>query len=371
MILFHEGLPRSGKSYSALKDHVIPALAKGRRVLAYVEGLNHEAIAKLAGITLERCKELLIPIAREEVYLIYSRDYKDALVVIDEAQNFWPDDRKPLNDEITQFITEHGHHGADILLMGQVLGDVHKLWRGRIARNYYFNKRDALGKPNEYTVSIQRAVRTARGVKFEETSSEKHEYDPQYFGTYASHVSDVENTETLKDDRAVVWNHPIIKKWLPRVGVIAVLAVGYLVYLFAGGGLAKQITKEEKPGEMAARPLVPATPQAQPAQQPKPPAPPSPPEKQEVPDGDDYIKALSVKGKARLQSVIRHRGAVEGAVQWVEARGEVVETLTFTQITGLGWAVFIDTSGTMAILRRGPSQIVVTASGVVTGRALK
>lgn len=368
MILFHEGLPRSGKSYAAVVDHIIPALAKGRRVIAYIEGLNHEAIAPLAEITVEKCKELLIPITREDVYLIWSRDYKNSLVVIDESQNFWPDDRKPLNDEITKFITEHGHHGADILLMGQVMADVHKLWRGRVARNYYFQKRDALGKPNEYKVSIQSAVRGGRGIKFEETSNEVKEYDPKYFGTYASHELEVDNKETLADSRAVVWNHPVIKKWLPRFGVVAVIAVLYLTYLFQGG-LAKQ-TVSDKPQASAVSPSVSQVPQQQQQMQ--------QPQQQvrtekpaDVIEPDDYVKALNGKAKPRLVSVLKYREAYDGAVQWVESKGEVVETLTFANLAGLGWTVFVDTSGSMAVIRRGASQFVVTASGLVKGQAIK
>ena len=50
MIIFHEGLPRSGKSYEAMVKHVLEALKQGRKVFAYVEGLNHEKIAEVIGL---------------------------------------------------------------------------------------------------------------------------------------------------------------------------------------------------------------------------------------------------------------------------------------------------------------------------------
>lgn len=51
MLIFHEGLPRSGKSYEAMVRHIIPALQKGRHVWAYIEGLNHARIAGATGPT--------------------------------------------------------------------------------------------------------------------------------------------------------------------------------------------------------------------------------------------------------------------------------------------------------------------------------
>lgn len=382
MIIFHEGLPRSGKSYSAVVDHIIPALTAGRRVLAYIEGLNHAQIAKLAGITLEKCQELLIQVVREDVYLLHSRDYKDTLIAIDEVQNFWPADRKPLNDEVTRFITEHGHHGADILLMGQCLRDVHSMWVNRVARKYYFQQRDAIGKPNDYTVSICRAVPGPRGVKFEETTKETKSYDPKYFGCYQSHVAGTENKTTLEDKRAVVWNSPMFRKWLPLFGVVFLVALGYLIYLFQGGGLAAQVTQkpagQQSPAPGQQRPQgghQAASPAVQQTSAPSAPAASSslPPEKAaEAKDDDDYVKQISAKGKPRLLSVVRNGRTLDGTIQWSDnARGDVIETLTFGELAGLGWSVFVNTSGSMAILRRGPLQYVVTSAGLVKGAALK
>ncbi|MGL6388160.1 zonular occludens toxin domain-containing protein [Aeromonas hydrophila] len=37
MLIFHEGLPGSGKSYEALVSHIIPRLKDGRTVDAYID----------------------------------------------------------------------------------------------------------------------------------------------------------------------------------------------------------------------------------------------------------------------------------------------------------------------------------------------
>ena len=120
MLIFYEGRPGSGKSLCAIKEYVVPMLAKHRKVFAYVEGLNHKQIAELAGIDLEKCIELLQVLTREQVPHFYKFIENDAFVVIDEVQNFFPKGRKPLDQETANFFAEYRHLGLDILLMGQV-----------------------------------------------------------------------------------------------------------------------------------------------------------------------------------------------------------------------------------------------------------
>lgn len=194
MLIFHEGLPGSGKSYAAIKDHVVPALRKGRKVFAYIEGLEHDRIALVAGITPERCRELLFQVTREQVPVIYSVVENDAFVVIDELQNHWPTNRQRLGAEITQFITEHRHRGLDILCMGQVLNDCHTMWRNRVDQLVFFYNRDAVGKPNEYKWSVRKR---GSDMKFQEVTSGVAAYDPDYFGTYASHTEGTENVRQV------------------------------------------------------------------------------------------------------------------------------------------------------------------------------
>jgi zona occludens toxin len=55
-ILFYEGLPGAGKSYEAMATQIIPFLQKGREVVAYIEGLDHERIAVAADMPVERVR---------------------------------------------------------------------------------------------------------------------------------------------------------------------------------------------------------------------------------------------------------------------------------------------------------------------------
>ena len=66
MIVFHEGLPGSGKSYEACVMHIIPALKAGRDVLTNINGINHKKFAELTGIPLPIVQKQLICSAHPE-----------------------------------------------------------------------------------------------------------------------------------------------------------------------------------------------------------------------------------------------------------------------------------------------------------------
>jgi zona occludens toxin len=231
-IIFHEGLPRSGKSYEAMSRQIAKALQSGRFVDAYMEGIDHDRIALACDLPVEVVRGLLHTFTRAQVPTIYKHVRNNALVVIDEVQNFWPTGRQRLGEEITQFITEHGHRGLDILIMGQVLSDVHKLWRGRVRTKVVFNKLDAVGLEARY--NAQTWVATAP-EKFKLVGNETGVYEEKWFGTYASHVDDSIQTGNFKDDRANLLKNWKIRYGVPFAGLAGVAGAGYLVYLFTGG----------------------------------------------------------------------------------------------------------------------------------------
>ncbi|MEE2023612.1 zonular occludens toxin family protein [Alkalimonas mucilaginosa] len=245
MIIFHEGLPRSGKSYEAIKEHIIPALTKGRKVFARINGLNYEQIAKLADITLEECQQLLFHITEEQVPTIYEHVENDALVVIDELQNFFPSGRGKLSDDMTKFITEHGHSGLDILTMGQAISDCHNLWRKRTQRKIQFLKLDMVGKDNSYkwTAYTNRPDPKGEPTWVKITSGTK-KYDPAYFGAYLSHQPDTENKDNLEDARLNIFNAKSLRYGVPLVLFLAVYAVYHLYSFFSSPSV---VTVEQNP----------------------------------------------------------------------------------------------------------------------------
>lgn len=67
MLIFNEGVPRAGKSYDAVKNHILPALKKGRRVYARLNGLRHDRIAKHVGMAESDVQSLLVIVDTKDV----------------------------------------------------------------------------------------------------------------------------------------------------------------------------------------------------------------------------------------------------------------------------------------------------------------
>ena len=358
MLIFHEGLPGSGKSFASIKDHVIPALQKGRKVYAYIAGLDHDKVAQVAEITIEDCRKLLFQVTKEQVPTIYDHVENDALVVIDELQNFWPSARQKLGPEITEFITEHRHRGLDVLAMGQVLGDCHSMWKNRVDQLVHFYKRDAIGKDDEYKWSVQK--RGGNG-KFAEVTSGVCKYEEKYFGTYKSHTDGTANKGHYKDERANVWNSKVLKRTLPIYLVIAVIALGVVVWAFKGGIVkeeakpkeAKSETKQEIKTATPAPAAPVAVPQAAPVKE-------QAAEYMPLPAAD-IVDHFTAKYRARLAGFIEFRGKRQGFIEWRDTDNGVREVLTLNALQGLGWLVLVSPDGQMAMLQKVDRKYYVTA----------
>jgi zona occludens toxin len=342
-IIFHEGLPRSGKSYEAMSRHIANALKSGRFVDAYIEGIDHERIAQALDMPVEVVQGLLHTFTREQVPTIYKHVRNNALVVIDEVQNFWPTGRQRLEPPITQFITEHGHRGLDILIMGQVLSDVHKLWRGRVRTKVVFNKLDAVGMEQRYNAQTWLATAPE---KFKLVSNETGVYEEKWFGTYASHVDDSIQTSNFKDDRANLLKNWKFRYGLPAAGVVFVAGAGFLVYLFKGGLQPESKVVAVKPAASAPAPAFVDRAALRPVAAPAAVAVASP---------ASVVEGWNKSYRPRLGMWYTTRaGELIGIIEWYEGV-EVRERLSFEQLRGLGVKVEV----TQGIARVGP--LVVTS----------
>jgi zona occludens toxin len=273
MIICHEGLPGSGKSYEAAINQIIPALKNGRKVFAYIEGLNHQKFADILEVPIDVIQSLLIQINKQQVHKIYDHVENDSLVVIDELQDFFPHaGKKQLDQGITEFVTQHRHRGIDIVVMGQSHKDFHVLWKRRIDLLITFMKRDALGMPNAYTWKTFKQ----QGEKFVKIQAGGGKYDSKYFGLYASHNAGVSSIDVYSDDRANIFKSSAFRLYLPIFVVLLCVAIYYLYGVFFGDKLVSSV-KSSQPAKSSfqsspqspivqsapaapAVPVVPATP---------------------------------------------------------------------------------------------------------------
>lgn len=365
-ILFFEGLPRAGKSYEAMVTQIIPWLKKGKHVVAYIEGLDFERIAQAAELDVETVREYLHPLTRGDMqpreaktadgktvkvdgaWIDKVRD--NALHVYDEAQNWWGNKTRA-TDELTQFVSEHGHRGMTILLMGQSLKDVLALWRRRVDQKLEFLKLSALGSKGakRYQVTVFKGM---GDEKFAKVTAKINRYDEKYFGTYASHVSDETDTDTYTDARVNVWNSSLFRWVIPSALVIAIWG-GWTAYKFF-------YPDKPKPGSSTAAlasppPVAPGAKTASAAV----PAPVQPvPAPEVVRSAEErYMVELTEKGRARLGGFIQGKGRRFVVVEWLDSGTRVMERLNLEQLGALGVAVELRGS-TVKLSLGGWSQIV-------------
>lgn len=361
MIIFHEGLPRAGKSYEAMSERIVPAIAKGRTVVAYVEGIDHAKIAALANVTEERCRELLTALTREQVQTLQVDEktgkvlrvddhlpqlaVDNALIVLDEAQNFWGN-KVRLSAEMTKFISEHGHRGIDVVLMGQDLRDVHAVWRRRVELKLCFLKLNGLKLPKwaqaltfgKFGTEASYSVTTYRhlgGDSFNRLGVSLRNYDPRYFGTYASFVADDTSTEVFTDDRAQVASHPLIKYGLPAALLAGVIGL-WQAWVFFHPTPAPVAKVAAAPADRGA--LKPAGVSLTAPHAVLPVVVPPVDRRTAI---ERRMVDLAGKGRIRLAGLISSKQHTNGIVEWVQGGSVVVERLSLDALRALGVAVLI------------------------------
>lgn len=361
MIIFHEGLPGSGKSWEAMIKHVLPAISNGREVYAWVEGLNHELIAKLLKIDLSIVQSLLHQLTPEEVPYIYKLP-DNAFIVVDELQRFWGKEHKP-SPEIRAFVAEHRHRGFDILGMGQDVRDCHELWKRRVDQKVLFTNLDMAGQPARYRWMLYKATAPE---KYMHVSSGVGKYDSKYFGIYKSHVSSDISTGKYVDARANIF------KTYKFYGAALVVLVGFIwgpyeIHSILSPDTSTLITHNESPSHNPIKPanqiLVASTSRnsGSVANSVKS----SPPLSSDQSKSKlvDYVSAHVQAGyRVRLVSVLTGLGRPPYVVvEFRDSSYRVQDRLTSDDLRDLGWTVTVSSLRLVRLSRKGYDDMIATA----------
>lgn len=345
MLILNEGPPRAGKSYDAVRTHILPALKAGRRVYARLNGLDHEKIAEYLQLPTERVRELLTVVPQKDVVRLLTCFGDDpprfqvepsSLVVVDEVHDFYVSGRQALPAEQEAFFAKHGHIGLDVVIMTQSLGRLHSSIRQRIERKCVFTKLNAVGKSDSYAVRFY-SVGDQMG-KFIKISAESHAYDPAIFPLYHGFQPGVENTQAYSAGAKNVWD--VVRKPAIAMAIVTVLGIVSIGAFFTGGGVvsdeAQTIgSKAEEPKVYVAAPDVPAATApvvpsiaAREAQ-----AEPEPEKVREA--GIAHVLEMNKSARPRYGGSI---GAVH-VLEWRTPQGQTVERLTSAEMQALGWSV--------------------------------
>ncbi|MDB0564656.1 zonular occludens toxin domain-containing protein [Ralstonia solanacearum] len=371
MYIFHEGLPRSGKSYEAMVKRIIPALQKGRKVYARLNGIDHERVAEASGVPVERVRELLHEIPEDKVLVWHTLVENDSLVILDEMQNFWPESVRNLPQDQIKAIAEHGHRGLDIIGMGQILkgkGGVNANWVNRCDQKIVFEKQNAQGSDGKYRwTSYKGRIENGR-IKFVKVASGVERYDSKYFGTYATRVEGSDNADTYKDDRTNILKSALFRFYMPLGAIAFVFCLGVLWYLLQGGGMEKALTKGQPQSvthTTTSTVTIPASGVA--AQQPQPTGQPvqvasagAPTQKPDV-MADDYVASITAKWRPRLSALIASAGKARVVIEWYDEGYRVRERFSGAQLEEFGWSVVRSVYGEHVVLAKAGVRIAVTA----------
>lgn len=227
----YTGNPRSGKSYSVVKNVILPSLREGRHVYTNIP-MTEKAHQEFP----EHIHQLA-----QDWYS--SPDLADlfpagSVVVLDELWRRWPSGMKanvfPFKDK--EFLAEHGHNVDEngnttrVVLVTQDLADIAAFARGKVDKTYRSQKLDAVGADNRFRVDIYEGCVT--GQKPPKTQFIRSLYDKYEPGVYSyyrsstkSKTGDVGN-EKRADKRANVWRSP----WLIASLVAPVVFIPLLVW---------------------------------------------------------------------------------------------------------------------------------------------
>lgn len=355
MLVFNEGVPRAGKSYDAVKNHILPALKKGRRVYARLNGLRHDKIAAHLGIAESDVRALLILVDTKEVLTMFacSQDdtgkwcipdhFKDALVVIDEVHEFYVNERKPLEPAVENFWALLGQNGGDGVIMTQWINRLHPAVKARIERKNTFQKLTALGAKSRYRVTF---FHTTSPGKFEKVGGQTQKYDPAIFPLYDGYAPGADNTEVYEEGGKTVWAALAAK-------AVIMLVLGAVGLYFLVGFFRTDKPKASparatasQPAQARSQPVGQGAGQGQGPQGEQAHSEPEPDPLADLTTEQRYIVELGERGRIRLAMLAQVAGEDRAWVQWIaNDTNEVIEQLDMRQLQALGYVVAVESYG--------------------------
>ncbi len=260
----YTGLMGSGKSFECVRSVIVPAIAKGRRVVTNVEGIDADAIRAFVhekqGIDMDKLG-YVVHCRNEDVFSDTFFPFGEPvdtfcrggdLICIDEAWRFWGTDSKIAKNHRV-FFREHRHYvdaatavTCDLVLMVQDIGDLHRILKAVVELSFRTTKIKSLGLSKVYRVEMWEGWKQTAKAR---VAVENKTYDPEYFPLYQSYTGG-SGKELTVDDRQNILMNP--KLWAMAAGVLVCAAMsGYgLIHFFGkkGAPVKSEATKDSQVG---------------------------------------------------------------------------------------------------------------------------
>ena len=247
------GVPGSGKSYEVVKNVIIPALIKGRRVVTNIYGLKIDDIYKyckeknknadigeLISVTNDQCKDAeFLPYKDSENTLCKPGD----LICLDEVWRFWNSD-SDIHPNHRSFVAEHRHFAddktgftCDLVVINQAIVNIPRFIKDRIESTFKMTKLKTLGLNNRYRVDIFTGTKT---FKNNMTSQLFSKYEKKIFSLYSSYDS-ANATEVVVDSRGVIFKSPAFIMGAILFVVCFYFAISSLISIFGSKDQKKDV----------------------------------------------------------------------------------------------------------------------------------
>lgn len=382
MFVFNEGVPRAGKSYNALEQHILPAIKQRRTVFARLNGMEkpdkRAKIAEYCGVTVEELDELLIHVPGQDVLATFVAvrneagewaipdKFKDALVVIDEVHQFYVTGRAALPPEQEEFFALLGQNGGDAVILTQSIKRVHPAVRARIEKKNSMQKLEALGMEGRYVITH---YQTLAPDKYEKIGSTRGKYLPAIYAMYDGYADGSENRGVYKGGSLSLLGSMKLKL------LLAAAAVAFGIYGYVGffkrGQETKEPVGEVRQGEESASATVHGRTVIRPAG----PAPAEEKKKAEtvkqkaererdervltMPAAQRYVIGLEKEGRVRLAARMGVGKATRIVLEWIDDQGTTLERLSGKALEDMGFVVEVRDFGVLATA--GAEAIVATA----------
>lgn len=242
------GKPGGGKSYEAVKNHIIPAIEDGRRVVTNLPIVLEHFIAVYG----KEITQLLVvveydfhkygttrPFSIIEDWTEH-QDWKNdkgqgVLFVVDEAHLSLPVPRNSKVDLslVLEFLSMHRHYGFDILLLTQNTKKLHIDIRDMIQLVYRCIKLSAFGKDDSYVLKIH------EGCSSVVVNTKQRDYEPYVFPFYKSHTKSETSIQEANSQDVTPWyKHKAMIYGLAMITISA--------FLFSSIFINKEKKHEEK-----------------------------------------------------------------------------------------------------------------------------
>lgn len=230
----YTGLPGDGKTYEVVKSVIVPAIARGQRVVTNIRGLNAEKIGQHLSLPTGRVSQLIKTFEMDDAYSpdFYPSEGKDdgvlewgAFNIVDEAHFVWGTGTK-FNDRAKYFLRQHRHEQADerstqIVAITQSVDDLTSYVRNVVAVTTRCVKQRAYGRNRTYW------CRKFNGATEEEgrmLNQNVYQYTAPYIHMYSTQRGKRVDEKGV-DTRLVIWRNRKVQLSFLAIGVTVVVCI--------------------------------------------------------------------------------------------------------------------------------------------------